>query len=82
MSYARFGPDSDVYVFPTGDGEGTTWITCQHCSLMHAAAELDDDYIAPDATLMLIHLKAHQAAGHKVPQAALDRLDDEVGTDV
>ncbi len=65
MSYARLGPDSDVYIVSTGDT-----VTCTWC-------KLHGDFEA-DRVAMLEHLKRHVEAGHKVPDYALDRLRTEV----
>ncbi|ROR97803.1 hypothetical protein EDD28_2412 [Salana multivorans] len=61
MSYARFGPSSDVYVY--GDIAG--YVACCGCILsdqwdFHSAAEI------------VAHLREHVAAGHNVPENLLD----------
>lgn len=66
MSYCRFSAESDVYVF--GTFEGT--YECCACSLSkHWEHETASDMIA--------HLEAHMAAGHQVPQYAIDRLQED-----
>ncbi|WP_223632019.1 hypothetical protein [Corallococcus sp. EGB] len=68
MSYARFGPNSSVYVFRTFDGRT---LVCQLCKL-----ELLDqpDFETTNAEGMLSHLAAHVDAGHQVPERAIQRL--------
>lgn len=65
MSYARFGSDSDVYVFKHIDG----FLTCCSC-LLHK--RIDPQYYKTKD--MIAHLLIHEAKGHKVPKQTLDRL--------
>jgi hypothetical protein len=67
MSYCRFG-EGDVYMYPTKGG-----IECCSCQL-RTGAEL---VVLEDATAALAHLVCHRAAGHDVPQHALERLIEE-----
>lgn len=68
MSYARFGPASDVYVFLNCGG----YLDCCACSL----GGVDDDDPRFDTTAEMIeHLRAHQAAGYDVPADAFERLE-------
>ena len=74
MSYARFGRDSDVYVFGTTADPGT--YQCLDCMLgpeTEAAPQVDVDTAAE----MIEHLLAHRAAGHKVAESALEELRAE-----
>lgn len=66
MSYARLGPDSDVYVVDGGKG-----LFCEWC-------QLEGDGKPFDHRGMVIHLREHRLAGHKVPAEAFDRLADEI----
>lgn len=66
MSYARRGPDSDVYVV-----DGGSALFCEWC-------QLKGDGKPFDHRGMVIHLKEHRLAGHKVPAEAFDRLADEI----
>lgn len=66
MSYARFGPGSDVYVYRSIRGG----FECCGCSL-------DDYHTSEDARGMLAHLRRHRAAGHMVPRSAIERLTRE-----
>jgi hypothetical protein len=66
MSYCRFGPDSDVYVFASWQG-----IECCACRRFQS-------FTASDAARMLMHLKAHMANGDMVPDYALERLRNEM----
>jgi len=71
MSYARFGPNSDVYVYASGDNV----FTCCGCKL-----------VAPDTgqtwehggKAILSHLQEHIAAGHKVPEYCIKALKLEL----
>lgn len=66
MSYARLGPDSDVYVYDSGDGLFCQW--CQRVDGEHSYSRAE----------MLEHLEQHVAAGDKVPAEALARLRFEL----
>lgn len=68
MSYARFGQESDVYVFSDGDRLHCVW--CRLCRAFESAVYAE----YPD---MIAHLEEHRAAGHKVPDYALERLRQE-----
>jgi len=72
MSYSRFAPDSDVYVFMgTGDK-----LHCCRCGLDPAGLSME--FIADDHREMLDHLERHKEAGHRVPDAAIAELEEEV----
>lgn len=68
MAFCRFGAESDVYVF---EAEADQFICCR-CALRESG-----DTVAPDQAGMVAHLLAHRAAGHRVPQNALDELRAE-----
>lgn len=63
MSYCRFGPESDVYVFPTVNG-----LECCQCR------ETGDSFFALGHLEMLLHLKRHIEHGDLVPDSAMERL--------
>ena len=65
MSYARRGPDSDVYVFDDGN-----LIVCEHCSLLGTFESRPAE--------MLAHLQRHVEADHRVPDYAIERLRGEL----
>lgn len=68
MSFARFGPGSDVYIYASGRG-----LECCGCAL-------EGSVTVDTAADMRAHLDDHRAAGHLVPDgldAALERYDDE-----
>lgn len=67
MSYARVGPDSDVYVFASDQG-----LHCHWCTLGLG------DSTALGSFAMLRHLKRHVAAGDKVPHRAIGEIRAEV----
>ena len=67
MSYCRFGTDSDVYVFKSGD----IWI-CSGCKLTS-----DDSYFKTLKELRE-HLQIHEKAGHKVPPDVYERIEFEM----
>lgn len=69
MSYARMSSDSDVYVYRTGDDDH---ICCHWCSLT------DHGRWDGKRAEAVAHLEAHAAAGHKVPEHALERLREEI----
>jgi hypothetical protein len=68
MSYCRAGEDSDVYVYPSGNG-----IVCCSCPM------IGEDLAVTSALNMLTHLQGHMSRGDKVPRAALERLLREAG---
>jgi hypothetical protein len=73
MSYCRRGPDSDVYMYEVEDAQDEFWIVCDDCSLMETG---DAWYTLPGYALA--HLEYHRSKGHKVPEAALQRLREEI----
>lgn len=77
MSYCRFNENSDVYLYVTQeDDDRIVWVCCNCC----LREEPDGLFASPEEALA--HLREHQAAGHKVPQAALDRLEMEIARGV
>jgi len=88
MSYARFGPNCDVYVYL--DEAGT--LNCCGCRLQdHRVVGHDGSDIGwhrepvgepvpttfTTTSAMLSHLEAHWAAGHVVPVSVYDDLRAE-----
>lgn len=61
MSYARFGYNSDVYVFM----HVGNWLECCMCILSHE--ENSESFSANDTQTMIDHLKKHEVNGHCVP---------------
>lgn len=79
MSYCRFS-EGDVYMYDGGRLEDDKpSLSCSRCSL-----ETEDTpslYGAMSPQEALQHLRHHQAAGHKVPQRAINRLQEEIESD-
>ena len=76
MAYARFGPDSDVYVF----AGGPPWaaLQCCSCSLVVPSGS----FWAKSTDEMVTHLRDLQASGHKVPDEAFKTMQaDQVEND-
>lgn len=71
MSYARFGPDSDVYAFPSSGGSYV-------CSGCYRGRQPGTSVWFETAAELLGHLEMHRAMGDKVPDYALDRLSREI----
>jgi hypothetical protein len=70
MSYARFWWEgSQVYVYDDVDGG----ITCDTCALAATDTEWPSFNCATRSE-MAAHLVLHRAAGHNVPQYAIDNL--------
>lgn len=67
MSYARFGADdSSVYVFMNRGG----MLECCYCSL-----DPEHHNFEAGATIkMIAHLRAHEQAGHTVPNSVVPAL--------
>ena len=59
MAVVRFGEDSDVYVYQTGDGK----FACVGCGYLNSIDEV------------IQHLKEHIVNGDKVPDYAFDSLE-------
>ena len=76
MSYCRFGPDSDVYIYvvhwATG---GQRYLACSGCKLAAHWTLPVTFWLRPGE--MLAHLQAHRDAGHQVPEMAVVRLKAE-----
>lgn len=68
VAFCRFGATSDVYVFEADDDR----FICCRCALREQG-----DTTTPDQAGMIAHLLAHRAAGHRVPEDALDTLRAE-----
>lgn len=75
MSYARFGYDSDIYVYQSAS-ETDDWVCCG-CHL--STPTLASQHFSTRQDLLL-HLHDHIAAGHKVPPYTTKRLQDEIRT--
>lgn len=65
MSLARWGANSDVYVYEDVDGG----FVCEHggTRFLGTARELHD------------HLRLHQVDGDRVPQGTFDELERRIG---
>ena len=64
MSFIRFhSRGSEVYVYPDVDG----YHRCCGCWI-------DGDFCTPSASVMVGHLRGHQARGYIVPEIAIRRL--------
>jgi len=62
MAYARFGKDSDVYVYESAHGG---WV-CERCGNFS------------DLMALKKHLLEHKERGDKVPQRAIDEIQSEI----
>src|SRR5262244_2780991 len=71
MSFARFGPDSDVYVYL-----GLRGYVCERCP------RPGDAFVCATAPEMLKHLGEHRARGERVPEAAFSELRKEEARDL
>lgn len=66
MSYARWGSDSNVYVY-----EGSGGIVCCGCSLN------ENSQIYATARLALNHLEEHLKAGELVPNYTIEEIKQD-----
>lgn len=65
MAYARYGRDSDVYVYADSRGG----YNCERCP------KVGESYRCLTATEMADHLLSeHRAKGHRVPDDAIEEL--------
>ena len=71
MSYCRFGPNSNVYMFESVEGH---WECCG-CWLV---SEYGGRTKLQSPQAALDHLLEHRAAGHVVPEYAIDALKEEL----
>ena len=67
MAYARFGRDSDVYVYADARGG----FTCERCP------DMGKQFRCDTAAAMADHLIAHQKRGDLVPNDAFSELRQE-----
>lgn len=67
MSYARFGADSDVYVYLSVHGD----FQCCACQLKGSS----QSFTTTDA--IIAHLRDHIDAGYEVPTRTIARLEAE-----
>ena len=74
MSYARFAPDSDVYVYESSRGG----IECQRCRFMQPtdaiASGPRNNAVMVDEDEMIAHLAKHRKAGHRVPETPVTAM--------
>ena len=84
MAYAKWGwENSDVYLYGGATGpppDGVNVITCCGCIL--ARPDPDDWLMGPSLDFetregILAHLAEHEAAGHVVPESAIERIRDD-----
>lgn len=75
MSYSRWGPDSDLYVF---DHSNFGACVCFGCLLQDEVDEYGtlDNYSTRSLTEMLAHAQRHREAGHKVPRELETKLKE------
>jgi hypothetical protein len=70
MAYARFGKDSDVYIYASSEGG----YACDRCSL--PGAEVSQRLLRSSAEA-IEHLLAHRSAGQKVPDRAIREIESD-----
>ena len=68
MAFARFGLNSNVYVYEDVRGG----FTCERCPTA------GQQYRCQTAAEMVTHLLEHRAKGHRVPDSAIEELQAEV----
>jgi hypothetical protein len=69
MTYARSGPQSDVYVYEDVRG----FLCCMRCDL----SDIRETHLK-SRNEMIEHLEAHRWAGQKVPDGAIEELKAEI----
>lgn len=70
MSYARFGKDSDIYLFHS------VYDRYECCGCLLRIGDLEPRLTTLEQVLE--HLHAHRAAGHDVPEYTFDRVRREL----
>jgi hypothetical protein len=82
MAYARWGDDSDVYVFPDMLTNGYCCMGCTLTGSLPSSDELQGfgatEFRLDTPEEMLQHLLEHREAGDKVPDYAINRLKKEI----
>ena len=73
MAYARWGKDSDVYVFEHVAGH----YECCGCLIVPEDEDGESYFKCNTPELMWNHLVEHTLRGDRVPQHAFDRLEGE-----
>jgi hypothetical protein len=71
MSYCRFGPKSDVYVYE----DVSFGLRCCGCLLKPDV--FGSENFNRDASALIQHLRDHIDAGHKVPEWLIGALERE-----
>ncbi len=74
MAYARFGPESEVYIYWGDVIDGKDGYVCCGCYL-------EGHWSTIDADEMVQHLRKHEAAGHKVPDGLIADIESEKDND-
>ena len=64
MSYCRFGPESDVYIYTTGK-----YLVCDTCKIKG-----NKSFATLRYSRMVVHLEEHSNVGHKVPVHVSEEL--------
>jgi hypothetical protein len=72
MAYARFGENSDIYMWSSGD-----LFYCSECPLLLPEGS-GEDWTHQDPVRVLEHLREHDKAGHATG-TAIERLEREIG---
>jgi hypothetical protein len=72
MAYARWGEESDIYLFRDGEGR---W-QCVQCDLLTPPAT----EVLPSIEAVAEHLLRHIDAGHAVPDHCIHRVAAEVAS--
>jgi len=70
MAFARFGRDSDVYVYEDTDGG----FVCERCPAV------GQEYRCQKAAEMVTHLLEHRNRGQRVPEDAMEELRSEANS--
>lgn len=79
MSYCRFS-EGDVYMYDGGRlKDDKPSLVCCGCLLVPAGTPSLYGAMSPQEALQ--HLCYHQNAGHRVPQRAINRLQEEIEGD-
>lgn len=76
MAFARFGDNSDVYIFEHTDRviDGEHVKVCWSCALLNGSVA---HFETTSLGLMISHVEQHRKARHRIPEHLIETLANE-----